>query len=102
MQVSNFTRLKDARPNFRLEKFQMPKTSFSSGINTIKPIITATDLNEISSPIKPTLESMTSNVKPPRFTPGQITTGIVIGAIAVIIITTIYINQTSKNTENVR
>ena len=78
-----------------VEKFQMPRNSIHSTVSAVNPVIVSVDLGEITTPVIPSVGPAIAITKPPRFKPGEITTCIVIGAILVIAVTTIYINKTT-------
>jgi hypothetical protein len=95
MKINNFTRLSDARPNFNIQKFEMPRHVFS---HKIKPITTTT---KVITPqvIATSVLDGTNNPQPvgnpSKFGPGAVTTALVVVSVAVILVTTILIIQTT-------
>lgn len=91
MKINNFARLTDARPNFSFEKFQLPDTNFNPKIGIVKPILNTINPSQLSPPV-----NLIPQIKPvPTFSPGTIATFVVLGSVAIIVVSTIYINQTT-------
>ncbi|MBL7909897.1 MAG: hypothetical protein JNJ41_02435 [Bacteroidia bacterium] len=88
MDVNIFSRLTDAKPDFSLPKFQMP-TDFGNKIKVNRPTVKPLLINSVPITIAPSHAA----VKPERFGKGSLTTLIVLGSMAFVLIGTAIIIQ---------